>query len=148
VLGDKENARFIVTNLPEDGWNQPERFSPQNCYENFYCHRGEAENNIKQQQLDLAGTRSSSHWMEANQLRLFFSAFTYLMIERLRTHALQGTQLATATAGTIRTRLLKIAAHVVVSCRRIHVRLASAFPLKDIFITAAQRLETFAPLNL
>lgn len=148
VLGDKENARFIVTNLPEDGWKQPSRFSPQNCYENFYCQRGEAENNIKQQQLDLAGTRSSSHWMEANQLRLFFSAFTYLMIEQLRTQALKKTQLATATAGTIRTRLLKIAAHVTISCRRIYIRLASAFPLKDVFITASQRLQNLMPLNI
>jgi hypothetical protein len=140
VLGDKDNPRFVVTNLPVDGWNQPGRFEPQQCYEDFYCQRGEAENHVKQQQLDLYATRSSSHWMEANQLRLSFSAFAYLMMERLRMLALQGTALASATAGTIRTRLLKIAAHLLIRCRRIHIRLASAFPLQNIFGIACRRL--------
>ena len=148
VLGDKNNPRFVVTNLPANGWDQPGRFEPQTCYENFYCQRGEAENHIKQQQLDLFGTRFSSHWMEANQLRLFFSAFAYLMMERLRTLALQGTQLATATAGTIRTRLLKIAAHVLIRCRRIHIRLANAFPLQNIFGIACHRLQTCRPMTV
>ena len=148
VLGDKDNPRFIVTSLPVNGWNQPGRFEPQHCYENFYCQRGEAENHVKQQQLDLFATRSSSHWMQANQLRLFFSAFAYLMMERLRTLALQGTQLATATAGTIRTRLLKIAAHVLIRSRRIHIRLASAFPLQDLFRLASSRLQMCRPMIL
>ena len=43
VLGDKDNPRFVVTNLPVNGWDQPGRFEPQNCYENFYGQRGEAE---------------------------------------------------------------------------------------------------------
>ena len=148
VLGDKDNPRFIVTNLPVDGWDQPGRFEPQNCYENFYCQRGEAENHVKQQQLDLFATRSSSHWMEANQLRLFFSAFAYLMMERLRTLALLGTPLATATAGTLRMRLLKIAAHVLIRCRRIHIRLASAFPLQDLFRLASSRLQMCRPMTV
>ena len=124
-----------------NGWDQPGRFEPQNCYENFYCQRGEAENHVKQQQLDFLATRSSSHWMEANPSRLFFSAFAYLMMERPRTFALEGTQLAAATARTIRTRLLKVAAHVFIRCRRIYIRLASAFPLQDLFRLAARRLQ-------
>jgi hypothetical protein len=148
VLGDKDNPRLIVTNLPVDGWDQPGRFAPQNCSENFYGQRGEAENHIKQQQLDLFATRSSSHWMEANQLRLFFSAFADLMIERLRTLALQGAQLAVATASTIRTRLLKIAAHVLIRSRRIYIRWANAFPLQDLFRLAARRLQMSRPLIL
>ena len=70
------------------------------------------------------------------------------MIERLRTLALQGTQLAVATASTIRTRLLKIAAHVLIRSRRIYIRLASAFPLQDLFRLATRRLQMSRPLIL
>ena len=61
------------------------------------------------------------------------SAFALLLFQRLRTLALQGTELANATAATIRQRLLKIGALVRVSTRRVYVRLASAFPLQKLF---------------
>jgi hypothetical protein len=137
VLQDKDNPRFIVTNLPAEGFeDQPQsadRFCAQKCYEDFYCARGDTENQIKQQYLDLEADRTSSHWMASNQLRLWFSAFALLLFQRLRTLALQGTELANATAGTIRQRLLKIGALVRVSTRRVYVRLASAFPLQKLF---------------
>ena len=137
ILQDKDNPRFIVTNLPAEGFeDQPqsaERFCAQKCYEDFYCARGDMENQIKQQYLDLEADRTSSHWMASNQLRLWFSAFALLLFQRLRTLGLQGTELAKATAGTIRQRLLKIGALVTVSTRRVYVRLASAFPLQKLF---------------
>ncbi len=137
VLQDKDNPRFIVTNLPAEGFeDQPQsadRFCAQKCYEDFYCARGDTENQIKQQYLDLEADRTSSHWMASNQLRLWFSVFALLLFQRLRTLALQGTELANATAGTIRQRLLKIGALVRVSTRRVYVRLASAFPLQKLF---------------
>ena len=98
------------------------------------------ENQIKQQYLDLEADRTSTHWMASNQLRLWFSAFALLIFQRLRSLALQGTQLAKATAGTIRQRLLKIGAMVTVSTRRVYVRLASAFPLQDLFRQAHRAL--------
>lgn len=143
VLHDKENPRFIVTNLPEGGFpedTEADRFSAQNCYEALYCPRGDMENQIKQQYLDLHADRTSTHWMASNQLRLWLSAFALLMIERLRSLALGGTVLARATAGTIRVRLLKIASHVTVSTRRVHVRFATAFPLQALFAQAQQVL--------
>jgi hypothetical protein len=139
VLQDKDNPRFIVSNLPAEGFEDQQhhqsldRFGAQKCYEDFYCARGEMENQIKQQYLDLEADRTSSHWMASNQLRLWFSAFALLLFQRLRTLALQGTELANATAGTIRQRFLKIAALVTVSTRRVYVRLASAFPLQKLF---------------
>jgi hypothetical protein len=84
-------------------------------------------------QMDLEADRTSSHWMASNQLRLWLSTFALLLFQRLRTLALQGTELANATAGTIRQRLLKIGALVRVSTRRVYVRLASAFPLQNLF---------------
>ena len=98
------------------------------------------ENQIKQQYLDLEADRTSSHWMAGNQLRLWFSAFALLLFQRLRTLALQGTELANATAGTIRQRLLKIGALVTVSTRRVYVRLASAFPLQKLFVQVHRAL--------
>jgi len=137
ILQDKDNPRFIVTNLPAEGFEDQQqsadRFCAQKCYEDFYCARGDMENQIKQQYLDLEADRTSSHWMASNQLRLWFSAFALLLFQRLRTLALQGTELANATAGTIRQRLLKIGALVTVSTRRVYVRLASAFPLQKLF---------------
>jgi hypothetical protein len=148
VLPKGDNPRFIVTNLPEEGFdakkafdpNTPKRFAPAACYEDFYCARGDMENRIKEQQLDLFGDRTSTHYMASNQLRLWFSTFAYFLLERMRTLALHGTELAKATAGTIRLKLVKIAAHLTVSCRRIHVRLASACPMREVFATAQRRL--------
>ena len=58
----------------------------------------------------------------------------------LRRMALQGTELAKATAGTIRLKLLKLGALVTVSVRRIKIAIASACPLKDVFVNAHRRL--------
>ena len=144
VLQDKDNPRFIVSNLPAKGFDQDpdslDRFGAQKCYEILYCARGDMENQIKQQYLDLEADRTSTHWMASNQLRLWLSAFALLLIQRLRTLALRGTQLANATAGTIRQRLLKIGAMVTVSTRRVYVRLASAFPLQSLFAQAHRAL--------
>ena len=148
VLGDKDNPRFIVTNLAVEGFGDdqqsPDRFCAQKCYEDFYCARGNMENQIKQQYLDLDADRTSTHWMASNQLRLWFSAFALLLFQRLRSLALQGTELAKATAGTIRQRLLKIGAMITVSTRRIYIRLASAFPLQNLFAQAHRALAEWA----
>jgi hypothetical protein len=142
VLPGGDNPRFIVTNLPTEGFvaDEPERFAAGACYEKFYCARGEMENRIKEQQLDLFADRTSTHYLGSNQLRLWFSTFAYLLLDRLRSQGLKGTQLAQATVGTIRVRLLKVAAQISVSCRRVYVRLASAFPLQDVFATAYRQL--------
>jgi hypothetical protein len=149
VLQDKDNPRFIVTNLPAKGFDydqhSPERFCAQKCYEDFYCARANMENQIKQQYLDLDADRTSTHWMASNQLRLWFSTFALLIIQRLRTLALQGTELANSTAGTIRQRLLKIGAIVTVSTRRVYIRLASAFPLQKVFAQAHRALSELVP---
>jgi hypothetical protein len=146
MLPKGENPRFIVTNLLKDGFipDQLERFAPRACYENFYCGRGEMENRIKEQQLDLFADRTSTHYMDTNQLRLWFSTFAYFLMERLRCLALSGTQLAQATAGTIRLKLLKIAASVTITCRRIYVRFASAFPLREVFAAAHKNILALA----
>lgn len=119
-----ENPRFIVTNLPADhALREPERL-----YREFYCARGDAENRIKEQQLDLFADRMSCEVMSANQLRLWFSTFAYLLLIDLRETGLKGIKsYAKASPRIIRHHLLKIAAVVTVSVRRILVRWSSSF---------------------
>ena len=125
------NPRFIVTNLEGNAVQ---------LYERLYCARGEAENRIKEAQLDLFGTRASCHRFAANQLRLLLAALAYTLMQRLRELALKGTELERATAATIRTRLLKIGAAIVRNTRRVRVLLASHHPLRVLFLSAAQAL--------
>ncbi len=123
----KENPRFVVTSLPEG--------DPQALYEKLYCARGEMENRIKEQ-LCLFADRLSTETMRANQLRLYFSAMAYTLLEALRRLALKGTEWAEARVDTLRLRLLKIAAQVEISARRIRLRYTGAYPWKAIFAHA------------
>ena len=109
-------------------------------YERLYCARGEAENRIKEGQLDLFGRRASAHRFAANQLRLLLAPFAYTLIIQLRRRALQGTELARAWAASIRIKLLKIGAAVVRNTRRVRLLLASSHPLKHVFLSAAHAL--------
>jgi hypothetical protein len=143
VLEKGENPRFIVTNLPAEGFegeSDAKRFEAASLYENFYCARGEMENRIKEQQLDLYADRTSTHWLASNQLRLWFSAFAHLLLSVLRADVLRGTKLAAATIGQIRLQLFKIGARIKVSCRRIHLELATAYPWQKMFAQVHQQL--------
>lgn len=98
------------------------------------------ENAIKAHGLELFNERLSCHGFTSNEVRLLLASFAQLLLERLRTIGLAGTTLATATAGTIRVQLLKIAAHITVSVRRLHVRLASAVARQAVFARAHAQL--------
>lgn len=125
------NPRFVVTNLDRPAAD---------LYDGLYCQRGEAENRIKETQLDLFGTRASCHKFHANGLRLMFAALAYTLMQRLREIALAGTELARATAATIRVKLLKIGAAILRNTRRVRILLASHHPLRQTFLSAARAL--------
>jgi hypothetical protein len=147
VTAQGNNPRFVVTNLPEEGFRddtQPHRFAAQALYEVVYCARGRCENVLKQQLLDLNAERTSTHYLASNQLRLWFSALAYLLLERMRALCLSGTELANATAGTIRLKLLKVAAHITVSVRRVYVQLPSAYPYQHLFAHCHRRMMALA----
>jgi hypothetical protein len=130
----EENPRFIVTTLTQgDG---------RHLYEDVYCARGEMENRIKECQIDLFADRTSTATMAANQLRLWFASMAYVLIEGTRRLALQATDLADATCGTIRRKLFKIGALVTISVRRIKFAMASGCPYKAVFATAHRALDT------
>ena len=138
IMPKGENPRFIVTNLPGDCADRSA--AARRLYKEFYCARGEMENRIKEQQLDLFSDRTSTGWMTSNQLRLWFSTLAHLLVELLRAHALAGTRLAQATAGTIRQDLLKCAAAVKISVRRIYIQMCTSFPLQELWKRAHQRI--------
>jgi hypothetical protein len=127
------NPRYIVTNLDGDA---------QELYDTVYCARGEMENRIKEQQLDLFADRTSCHQWWANQFRLLLASLAYTLIETIRRLGLKGTELARAQCGTIRLKLLKIGAVIVRNSRRVRFLLASAHPYQDLFATVAARLDT------
>jgi hypothetical protein len=143
VMSAGDNPRFIVTNLPAQGFPEDAdsgRFTPGRLYEECYCARGDMENQLKQQVLDLQADRHSTHHLGSNQLRLWLSTLAYLLMDRMRAVGLAGTDLANATAGSIRLKLFKVAAQVTISVRRVHVQLSSAWPWRQTFALCAQRL--------
>jgi len=130
------NPRFVVTSL------SAEQMTAQELYEKGYCARGDCpENRIKEQQLDLFADRTSTHTMWSNQLRLFFSAITYTLLQTLRRTALAGTELATAQCATIRLKLLKIGAQVRVTVRKVWLSFAESYPHAALFTRVLTHLE-------
>jgi hypothetical protein len=128
------NPRFVVTSL------SGEETAPRRLYEEIYCARGDMENRIKECQLDLFADRTSAATMRANQLRLWFASIAYVLLCALRRIALQQTQFAKATCGTIRLKLLKIGALVRTSVRRIKFAMASGCPHQREFAVAHAQL--------
>ncbi len=123
------NPRFVVTSLSPTEWEA------RALYEQLYCARGEMENRIKEQ-LSLFADRMSAATLRANQLRLYLSSLAYVLLHALRRLALAGTVWARAQVNTIRLRLLKIAAEVRLSARRIYLRYPRAYPWKALFAAA------------
>ena len=109
-------------------------------YEAVYCARGDMENRIKECQLDLFADRTSAATIRANQLRLWFYSMAYVLLCAARRIGLHDTDLAQATCGTIRLKLLKIGALVRISVRRIRIAMSSVCPNAQIWGGAALRL--------
>lgn len=136
------NPRFVVTSLPTE---QREAAA---LYEQDYCGRGDMENRIKEQKLDLGAGRTSTSQLASNQLRLWFSAVAYVLMQGLRRLGLAGTTLARAQCGTLRQKLLKIGGWVRVQAGRVRVSLSETFPIQSLFSRAAaalRRLPTWQP---
>ncbi len=100
VLSAGDNPRFIVTNLPTDGFKgdaDRARFSTKPLNEEFFCPRGEMANVVKQPVLDLEADTLGTHFLASNQLRLWLGSFAYLLMECLRAWGCLGSELARAT---------------------------------------------------
>lgn len=125
------NPRFVVTNLVGE---------PAKLYEKIFCARGNMENRIKEQQMDLFSDRTSAHRWWANQFRLLLSSLAYVLVESIRRIGLRSTELTSAVCGSIRLKLFKIGGFVIRNTRRVQFQLSSAYPFKDLFRLVARRL--------
>ena len=126
------NLRLVVTNMSNNA---------QELYEDNYCLRGNMENQIKQQKLDLRADRVSAHTFIANQFRVLLVAFAYVLINKLRAKYLQGTDLATAYCKTIREKLFKIGAVVIRNSRRVKFLFSSHFVNQNLFTSIVKKME-------
>ena len=127
--------RHVVTSLPTS------KLPPSLLYTDKYCPRGEMENRIKEQQLDLFADRTSTQTFESNQLRLWLSSMAYVLMQAFRQNCLSKTSFAKATVGTIRLSFLKLGARITVSVRRILIAIASSCPYQDILAMAYSRIQ-------
>jgi hypothetical protein len=123
----KNNPRFVVTNLPHQ---------PETVYA-IYCQRGDVENRLKELHhgLELDRTSCSRFW--ANQLRVLLTLAAYLLLQELRRRAAGGA-CADAQVSTLRDRLIKLAARVERSVRRIVLHLPLHFPWLSTWREVAQ----------
>ena len=138
-LSKGENPRFIVSSI------NLEECDARQLYEAVYCARGDMENRIKEQQLALFADRTSTHRIHANQLRLYFSSFAYVLMQALRRLVLEGTELAKAQCNTIRLKLFKIGAQVRVTFRKVWVSLSESYPYAALFACVHAQLTSSPP---
>jgi Transposase DDE domain group 1 len=136
------NRRAVVTN------RAGARIVPQGVYDD-YIQRGESENRNKELKIDLCGERLSDHRFMANLFRLYLHTVALNLIIRMRRELpdaapedrraapkpdaerpgpATAAELRRAQPATWRLRLIKVAAEVVVSSRRVLIRLSSAWP--------------------
>lgn len=133
------NPRFVVTSLSiEDA-------DARHLYEKLYCARGDMENRIKEQQLDLFADRTSTATLRANQLRLYFSSFAYGLLCALRRLGLKDTEMARAQCGTIRLKLFKIGTRITISVRRVWLSFSESYPYAGLYSRVLDHLKA-APL--
>jgi hypothetical protein len=140
-LSKGDNPRFVVSSLAAS------ELDARALYEDLYCARGEMENRIKEQQLDLFSDRTSTSWMRSNQIRLYFSSIAYCLLQALRELGLEGTKMARAQCSTIRVRLLKIGARVRVTARKVWISMAGGQPAQGLFAAVYANLARAPPLS-
>ncbi len=133
------NPRFVLTNL---------ELAPQALYDSFYVQRGaDSEHRIKELKLGIQADRLSCHSFVANQFRLLLAQAAYILLLAIRQAAV-GTQFATAQVERLRSMLIKGAARVKLSARRVLVELAAYCPFADELRRIAQQLRLPKELSL
>lgn len=126
------NIRLVVTNFEEQ--------NSQVIYNECYCPRGDMENQIKQQKLDLFASRVSCQKFIANQFRVLLSAYAHVLLSTLREVALVGTKFADSYYGTLRNKLLKIGAVVIKNTRSIRFLFSSHYTEQELFENVLEKL--------
>ena len=111
----------------------------------LYCGRGQAENLIKMHKAQLASDRTSCRAPLANQVRLVLHTAAYWLVLAVRDAIPSTHALARAEFASLRLHLLKVAARVVETARRIRLAYAAACPHAALFRSIATALQPAAP---
>lgn len=115
----RDNARFIVTNMP--GYYEACAIF------DFYYGHSDMENTIKELKNDLALDRTSCSRFGANQFRILLTVASYILMQSVQERS-RDLDLRKATMATLRDRLLKISARVRCSARRIVLEFTTHHP--------------------
>jgi hypothetical protein len=127
------NPRFVITSL---------RGFPQELIYRAYCERGQCENLIKDLKNALMADRLSCSSFKANFFRLLLHCAAYRLMHELRRQAAHHSdELGRAQFDTLRLRILKVAALVRQSIRRIHIRLPRSFPFARVYRLISSALD-------
>ena len=78
--------------------------------------------------------------MRANQTRLYFSSFAYILMHALRRLGLADTDYSKAQCNTIRLKLFKIGALVKITFRKVWISFSEAYPYADLFARVCAEL--------
>lgn len=131
------NPRFVLTNLD---------LPPQELYDQFYVQRGaDSEHRIKELKLGIHADRLSCSSFIANQFRLILSQAAYILLLTIR-QAAENTEFANAQVERLRSALIKGAARVSISTRRVLVELAAHCPFAQAIKEIVQKLVFCPPI--
>jgi hypothetical protein len=131
--GEGTNLRFIVTNLPVKNDKQAER-----VYD-AYVQRGTSEQRMDELKNGLAAGRLSCHRFMANFLRLLMHTLALNLLNALRDHAEVPEELRTARPDTWRSKIIKVAATIVPTTRRVVVELSASWPFWELLSRVGRR---------
>jgi hypothetical protein len=135
VTPQGSQRRFGVTNLEDE---------PAAVYRAFYVQRGKVpEQPIGEMKNGLQADRLSACGFCANAFRLLVHTLAYAIVVLFREAAAAVPEVATATVSTLRQRLWKVGAVVVVSARRIRFHLSAAWPYRDVWRRVLGAVQTF-----
>lgn len=162
------NRRAVVTN------RRGARICPPGVYDD-YADRGESENRNKELKCEMMGERLSDHRYLANCFRIFLHTLACNLLVRLRrlvadppppppvepempveasstkqkrrrhNERRQADPLGEGHACTWRTMLIKVAATITVSARRVRVLLSASWPYQDFYQAVSQAVLGFTP---
>jgi hypothetical protein len=132
------NLRFIVTNLP--GVQTSEQ--GQKTYDD-YIQRGESEHRMDELKNGLHMDRLSCHRFMANFFRLLLHTAAMNLLSAVRDHPDLPQVLRVGQPCTWQTMLIKVAARIVQSTRRVVVELASQWPWWPMYQSVAGRTLAF-----
>jgi hypothetical protein len=131
------DIRYVVTNLAFG--------SAEWLYDGLYCGRGQAENLIKLHKTQLASDRTSCRSPLANQVRLVLHTAAYWLLLTVRDAIPSPQPLATAEFATLQRCLIKIAARVIETTKRVRIAFAAACPEADLFRGIARGFQPAGP---